>query len=516
MIRKELTVGKRRTRLNIGVLFITLVAIFTVIIPVHLNRLHASSTSPGRVILKNVSVFLPSGTWLENSFIIMDGAKIEKIGKMGDLKPSDPKNLEQIFDFEYDLKGNYVYPAFIDPWCRDFQAEEPKQGQVFTFGGRRGRIQTTTPDEPSEPKSLKERNFFILKKNADHLKLDENKAKELIANGFSFAHIIPTEGIVGGTSTVISLVSTKPEEAILVPERFLTVFFHPGFMNYPSTEAGVIASLQQLKEDSFYYRKTKDLTVLNAPDGIRYSPELDVIYPYFTKEKRFLFYMENIIQQRIMDIFSKQENLDPALAGHPEVWRRSVKADSDLILPLELKPGPRSIYSNHGEKNQKEAEETLFPEKIAEFIKSHKYISLAAPSKGNQNDYKTLFDNIRTIMKKGVTEADIIRCLTVNPAKLLDISKYAGSIEPGKLASITVFDQKIENPEARVKLAFVEGKPFEFKAPEKRDMKDFKRDKKDKPDKDHKLPGIDNTGKKDDKKEEKIENPEGVQNESQN
>jgi imidazolonepropionase-like amidohydrolase len=431
------------------------VFLFFLLVTVGALPLNAEST-----IIKNVTVFLPDGTWQAGSFITIKGCKIEKIGFMKALKTGESK---EIFDNEYDLKGHMIYPAFIDPLCKKFQKDDEKKkkpGQAQR--PERSRASREKMDREKR-KPLAERNYFIKRNAVEQLQLDQEKAKEVMRHGFAVLHIIAPDGIISGTTAVISLVSDNIAEAVLVPESFMALFLQPNSMDYPTTYGGLLAELNQLKADSSYYQKMKQLQFFNPSGRVRYIPELDTLHPYFSKEKRFLITADNYVKQRMVERMKRQLDIDLVMAAHPGVWRRAVSPDVPIILPLSFKPADASKYAVQGETLKKEAEEKIFPGKLAAFFTRHKNISLAAP---DSSDYQALFKNIRILMKQGVTEVDIINALTINPARLLNISKYTGSLEKGKLANLIAADNNVFDPKAKIKLVFVEGKRFEFKAKE--------------------------------------------------
>jgi imidazolonepropionase-like amidohydrolase len=446
------------------------VFLFFLLVPLGGLPLNAEST-----IIKNVTIFLPEGTWQADSFITIKGCKIEKIGLMNALKPGESK---EIFDNEYDLKGHRVYPAFIDPLCKKFQKDdEKKKAPAQSRRPERSRASREKIDREKR-KPLAERNYFIKRKVVAQLQLDQEKAKEVMRHGFAVIHIIAPDGIISGTTSVISLVSDNIAEAVLVPESFMALFLQSNSMDYPTTLGGLLAELNQLKADNSYYQKMKQLQFFNPSGRMQYIPEMDILQPYFSKAKRFLITTNHYVEQRMVELMKQQSDIDLVIVAHPGVWRRVVEQDAPIILPLNFKPSDQSKYAVQGETLKKEAEEKIFPKKLAAFFNSHKNISLAAPG---SSDYQALFKNIRTLMKQGVTEADIINALTVNPARLLNISKYTGSIKKGKLANLIAADKKVFDPKAKIKVVFVEGKRFEFKAKETPKIPEKKKKEKKKP-----------------------------------
>jgi hypothetical protein len=398
-------------------------------------------------LIKNANVYLPNGDYQPDSFIVIEGAKISAIGLMKDLK-------EKIPDREFDVEGGFVYPAFIDSYYTGFLKTAAKKKEESSRGAGSPSVDKTSR------KSLLERNYFITSKSIDALKLDASKAKKLISQGFAFLHIVPKNGIISGTTGVVSLVSDKTQETVLVPEKFLALFYKTNSTAYPSTQASVLAEIFQLKEDVSHYQKMKKAHYFHRSKRIPYQPELDILLPYFKNKRQFLITVGNLVQHRMTDLLTAELRVNPVLVASSDIWRRPVNSQVEVIMPLKFKPPMGSRYAQMGDKYKKDVEKNLYPKKIAEFFKTHRRISLTAPDTG---DYKTLFKNIRTLIKYGVTETDIIRSLTETPAKLLDISRYSGTLQVGKLASFFVSNKKIFEEKVEIKKAFVEGKFFDFK-----------------------------------------------------
>ncbi|HOH53847.1 MAG TPA: amidohydrolase [Fervidobacterium sp.] len=60
-------------------------------------------------------------------------------------------------------------------------------------------------------------------------------------------------------------------------------------------------------------------------------------------------------------------------------------------------------------------------------------------------------------MKYGAKKEDLLKMLTINPAKILGIDNMVGSIEVGKDADIAIWDNDPFLPQARVEKVFIEG-----------------------------------------------------------
>lgn len=397
-----------------------------------------------KILIKNATLYKTGGIYQEESYIVIKNKKIFELGKVSSLKSG-------IFDKEYDLKGAFIYPSFIDVYTNNFQITPKKK------------VDKKFKKNKNIRRSLLERNYFITNNVIDKLVFSKTKIKKNILSGFSYIHLIPSDGIISGTSAVSSLVSEKSDKTILVPARFMNIQFKVNEKQYPTTAAGIISDLVQIKENCFHYHKLKRQQYYNPSDRLEYNSSYETLLPYFKLKERFLIITKNIIEQRMTEILSDKLGINPVIVLSPDGWRRKIKKNSDIILPLKFKPPLTSKYSKLGKKLKKEAEKKIYPKELAKLFLSHSNISLAPPSSG---DYKCLFANIRKLIKNGVSEEAIIRALTITPAKLLKIEKYAGEICVGKLASIFVSDKKIFEDKAKIKMAFVEG--VCYKLPERK------------------------------------------------
>ncbi len=403
-------------------------------------------------IIKNANIFLPNGAWQAESFILLSGCKIKAVGLMKQLDQN------QIYDNEYDAEGGFVYPAFIDAFYTGLQRKKAdSKGKKKEPGDRRGRASV----DKTIRKPLLERDYFIGRNTADELELNLTNRKKCLSQGFAYAHIVSADGIMGGSTCVISLAADSAAQTVLTTGNFMSYRFKMSPTSYPSTYGGLVAEFKQLKEDCSFYKRQKQQQFFNPTQRAPYRPELDTLNPYFKGRKSFLMVAKNVVEQRLAQLLKKELNLSTVLVGGSDTWRRPVPSSDPVILRLGFKPPLNSKYAELGETLKEKAEKTIYPEKFAEFLKTHKNVSLTAPKSG---DYKTLFKSIRRLVKQGISEAQIIASLTTVPARLLNISQFAGAIKPGLLAGLLVTDKKIVEEKATLKTIFAEGKEISLKS----------------------------------------------------
>lgn len=66
----------------------------------------------------------------------------------------------------------------------------------------------------------------------------------------------------------------------------------------------------------------------------------------------------------------------------------------------------------------------------------------------------------KTLKYGGLTEDEALAMITINPAKHLAIDKYVGSIEPGKVADLVIFDRHPLSNYAKVQRVLIDGETY--------------------------------------------------------
>src|SRR4029434_10865192 len=78
--------------------------------------------------------------------------------------------------------------------------------------------------------------------------------------------------------------------------------------------------------------------------------------------------------------------------------------------------------------------------------------------------------NARVAIARGLSEADALAALTTTPARLCGVADQLGTIEPGKLAHLTVVEKgRYFEEDAKVREVWIDGR--QFLAPIKHDKK---------------------------------------------
>jgi hypothetical protein len=79
-----------------------------------------------------------------------------------------------------------------------------------------------------------------------------------------------------------------------------------------------------------------------------------------------------------------------------------------------------------------------------------------------------MFKNLRLMIENGLSEDAALAALTLNPASMLGIQKFAGSIEKGKLANLVILTGPLFSEDSQVKHVIADGYIFDYEIKSKK------------------------------------------------
>src|SRR5262249_30688348 len=72
---------------------------------------------------------------------------------------------------------------------------------------------------------------------------------------------------------------------------------------------------------------------------------------------------------------------------------------------------------------------------------------------------KKFRQNLRLSLDRGLSESDALAALTIVPARLCGVENLLGTIEPGKLANLTIVEgESYFDPKAKVRAVWIDGR----------------------------------------------------------
>ncbi len=354
-----------------------------------------------------------------------------------------------------DGKGLVVYPGFID---------------AYTTSGLKLPSAPTSERAPDSRNTAPATMWHGNRKGirSDILCAKALDLKSLVQSnykaGVTTALLSPGSGPVAGISTIVDYTETG---TVVTPQAAAELSFRNGGSGagYPGTLFGVIALLRQTLADAQYYA---------AQEAPKKDDALENLRPLITGKLPALFSADSareiVRATRVADEFS----LRLLILGGREAYR-----DLDLLksknLPvlvtLDIGDDPTKPTSTPPTPNPDGPPKAVLDERHDTWLDhslnikklSDAGVPFAFTSVGLSAGIDGYLKAIRTIIGTGVPRDVALKAVTSESALLLGISEKVGTIEPGKIANLAVFNGDFADAKSEVQFVLVEGKKVDIK-----------------------------------------------------
>jgi imidazolonepropionase-like amidohydrolase len=407
----------------------------------------SADVGPTYAIVK-CTVVPVSGPAVENGVLIIRDGLIESIGVYG--KVSIPEDAEVI-----EAEGMFAYPGLISAHTNLLlePTRTPSQEQ-------RG---APTGQPAGEKPSWQNADLLAL----DKLSIKSSSINDLHKAGITTILVAPEREIFAGQSVILNVHGEKKEPMILRPKFGLFINFVTARGEYPSSLMGTMALLRQSFLDTeFYFQyRTKYLKSPNGLKKLQYDPFLETLVPYVVDKEPIVFHCDDLEDIKRAIRLTQEFKLKGIISGANEAWRVAdwiKKAKLPLLVSLNFRPPLNSKFVSQGEELKKDAEEKIYPANAASLHKEGIEFALATLGVSRAAD---ILKNIQTAIKAGLPAEEVLKAMTVRPAKYLGIEEMVGSLEPGKIANVVLASGKLFDEKTTVKRVFVEGNSFEVQQP---------------------------------------------------
>lgn len=362
------------------------------------------------MIIKNGNIHVGNGVILENTDILIENGIIKQIGK--DIREENQKIIN--------AKNQEVFPGFIDP--------------VSSFGCMDISFNMKDHNEISNPITPESK----IKYSFNHREIE---LEELYKVGITTIGASPgNTNIIGGqmaayktwgknsnTMLIKDPVGMKGSIINSVKEQY-------GKRNVsPMTRMGIFSKLEEFLNNKIELDEKNKQIINNILKG-----ELPL---FITANKA-----DEI--NALINLVNKF-NIKLTIVGGYQADRciQGIKDSNTSIVLGE------QIYLTERRYNETD----LY--KIAELQGSENLVSFSLTSTYSTGGKVKYLWNAIEFFKSGVDKEDIIKMMTLNPAKLLGIDDILGSIEEGKHADIVIYDKNpIEFYDSRVTNTIIYGK----------------------------------------------------------
>jgi len=413
----------------------------------------------GRIVTQPGEV-LESGTVvIRDGFIMAVGANVSP--------PADARI--------WDMNGMTLYAGFIDPYLvltatnaplansyvePDSAASLTSAGLRF-FGAPGSQTDRGSPG-PGNP---------VAKITPEHRAVRDYSPKDkalapLRALGFTAGVVVPPSGIIRGTSALVALSEENPNRVVIKPDVFQHIVFETRSRDerpYPVSLMGVIASVRQAFLDTRHYALDHADYQKHPRDRKRpdFDPSLAALAPAADRQMRVAFEPGSALMADRAARLARELDLACCLVSSGQEWRRpdlAKAAGAIFIVPLDFPTLPKLPDDNDWEQvwlDQLRAWDWA-PENPALLRQQGLEIALTTH---DLSDKKKFRQNLRLALDRGFTETDALAALTTVPARLCGVETQLGTIEPGKLANLTVVaGNSYFDPKAKVREVWIDGR----------------------------------------------------------
>ncbi len=347
-----------------------------------------------------------------------------------------------------DLDSMYVYSGFID-------------GLSHTA--------VKAPEKKDDDKKERFPGINTYVQAADQVQAGHSSIAKMRKLGYTISHSVPKGRTFSGQGALILLQDGEVEDLLLQSGvSQMAKFQGAGRGKYPNTVIGVMAKWRDLYRNTSIANKHMMQHKSNPGSSVRpsYDKTITGFLPVVSQGQDVYFETGSALQIHRAMRLQEELGFDMVLAGVDQIWmcQDAIKDWNGHIiltdeLPDELDEEKEDLSEEESGFRQKRQEVyDLSMAQAAMLEKMNKAFSISSYNTGG----KDVLPNIRKMIAAGLSEDAALAALTTNPAQLLGISQYAGSVDQGKMANLVVADKNIFEEGAVIRYVFVEGKKYDY------------------------------------------------------
>lgn len=378
----------------------------------------------------NATIHIDYQTIIENATLLIQDGKIIAAAK----NVSIPENT-----VVHKLKNRHIYPSLID---------------IYSDYG----VATLKTDKTTHQK-VKNKGAFAWNeaikseiKSGNLFKVDAKKAEELRKLGFGVVLTHQQDGIMRGTSALVTLGNDNANLVMLRDNVANHLSFNKGTstQGYPGSLMGMIALLRQTYYDADWLSKNKGTNEFNISlDAVAKNKNLVQIFEANDK-------LSILRADKIGDEF----NMQYVFKGKGDEYQRisEIKATAGkLIVPINF-PKAYDVTDTYNTLNLSYSDVKnweLAPYNLGILAANEMDFSITT---SDLKDKKVFFKNLRTAIKSGLSEEDALKALTYSPANFINEYDRIGSLEEGKLANFIITSKNLFEEKTIIYENWVRGK----------------------------------------------------------
>lgn len=410
--------------------------------------------------ITNARIVTVSGATIERGTVVVRSGLIEAVGADARV-PADA----QVFDGS----GLTVYPGFVDALtnlglqARPATPAGPGGGGPGQAAAAAAAATAANPSNSNYPAGLRPEDVTLDDVRAGDSQFEANRNA-----GFTTALTVGRTGIFNGQSALINLAGGSVSAMTIKNKVALHITFSTIPGQYPGSLIGTFSALRQMFNDARRQQEAERAYAAN-PRGMK-RPEADrslaALIPALNREMPVVFTANRANEiVRALDL-AKEYNLRAIIAGGQEAGQfadRLKAQDAAVLLSLNF---PKRTASASPDADPEPLETLRFraevPKTAAKLAAAGVRFAFQGGGAANVNDF---IANAVKSTENGLSREAAVRAMTLSPAEIFGVSDRLGSIEAGKIANLTVVRGDLFSSQRAYTHVFVDGVPFEIKAP---------------------------------------------------
>jgi imidazolonepropionase-like amidohydrolase len=403
---------------------------------------------PGTFAFTNATIVVDPQTTLTGATLLIKDGKVEQVGT----NVSVPAGYAV-----FDLKGKYIYPAFIDLFSH-YGLPEVQRPRGGGFSGVE-QIQSNTKGPYNANQAIRSHYHA-----ADEFTLNGKSADELRKAGFGAVLTHKPDGIARGTAAMVTLGETTDNQVVLRPRAAAVYSFDKGSstQNFPASLMGSIALLRQTYLDAEWYASQNPRPFAdNSLEAWVQNQKLPQIFEAGS-------WMNVLRADRVGDEFGVQY----IIRGGGDEYKRinEIKATrATLIVPVNF-PDAYDVEDPLDAARVSLAEMKhweLAPANLGMLEKAGIPFAITATGLRKVSDF---MPNLRKAIEYGLSEGAALTALTTTPARLIGMDNQIGTLKKGYVANFLITSGKIFDEKTVILENWIQGKPYRIKPLDTRDF----------------------------------------------
>ncbi|MFM7808937.1 MAG: amidohydrolase family protein, partial [Planctomycetota bacterium] len=383
------------------------------------------------------------GERIEDGAVLLENGWITAVGKANEVQAPAGTAV-------HDLKGKTVYAGLIDAGLVVDSAAAARAigDDASAHWNRKVTPQLRVADLPSVPSAVR---------------------KELRDLGFTIAAVHPNTGIFRGEGAVVLLAEDDRKADAIVPNAAQVIAFAhvgddgPEESRYPAALMGAMALVRQTLHDANWHAACERAWKANPQgnDPPEASAALAALEPAMGGREAVVFDVSDehdlLRAVRVAREFGLQARM---LASGTEFRRLDdvVAAKVPLVVPMEFPKTPDVSDPRKDDATSLRDLQTwaLAPRNLKRLLDAGVDASVGTHRLKKRGDLPA---RARRAMADGLSEDELLGCLTMRPAAQLGLSKVAGSVESGRMANLLVTDGPLFGEKTHVVSTWIAGVP---------------------------------------------------------